>query len=231
VLIAITVFTDLKKEYPMPPASFDQASPYKLAVFISGTGSNMQAIHHAILDGTLTNTELALVVSNKADALGLEYARKHLIPTFTLNAKDFASPADYDQALLSELNALNIDFIALAGYLKILTPVLTTAYEGRITNIHPSLLPAYGGKNMFGAKVHASVLANGERFTGCTVHVVTDDVDSGPVLGQRTVPVLEEDTVERLALRVQAEEHELYPAVLDSFINQAQPVSSIEDYP
>jgi len=202
--------------------TFLQASPYKLAVFISGTGTNMQAIHRAILDGTLTNTELALVVSNKADAPGLAYARQHLIPTFTLDYKEFTSPADYDQVLLTELNALKIDYIALAGYLKIITPILTTAFEGRITNIHPSLLPAYGGKNMFGAKVHASVLANGEHYTGCTVHVVTDDIDSGPVLGHRTVPVLEEDTVERLALRVQAEEHELYPAVLDSFINQAQ---------
>ena len=203
-------------------ASLHQASPYKLAVFISGTGSNMQAIHHAILDGTLTHTELALVVSNKIDAKGLDYARTHLIPTFTLDPKEFTSPADYDQVLLTELNALNIDYIALAGYLKILSPVLTTAYEGRITNIHPSLLPAYGGHNMFGSKVHASVLANGERFTGCTVHLVTDDVDSGPVLGQRTVPVLAEDSVESLAKRVQAEEHELYPAVLDAFINQAQ---------
>jgi formyltetrahydrofolate-dependent phosphoribosylglycinamide formyltransferase len=202
--------------------TFLQASPYKLAVFISGTGTNMQAIHRAILDGTLTNTELALVVSNKADAPGLAYACQHLIPTFTLDYKEFTSPADYDQVLLTELNALKIDYIALAGYLKIITPILTTAFEGRITNIHPSLLPAYGGKNMFGTKVHASVLANGEHYTGCTVHVVTDDIDSGPVLGQRTVPVLEEDTVERLALRVQAEEHELYPAVLDSFINQAQ---------
>jgi phosphoribosylglycinamide formyltransferase 1 len=198
----------------------------KLAVFISGAGTNMQAIHHAILDGTLTNVELALVVSNKADAPGLAYARHHLIPTFTLDSKAFNSPEDYDQVLLTELHALHIDYIALAGYLKILTPVLTTAYAGRITNIHPSLLPAYGGKNMYGAKVHASVLANGEHYTGCTVHLVSDEIDSGPVLGQRTVPVLAEDTVERLALRVQAEEHALYPAVLNALINQTQAVLS-----
>ncbi len=196
----------------------------KLAVFISGTGSNMQAIHRAILDGTLTNVELALVFSNKANARGLDYAKSHQIPTLSLDAQLYPNADAYDNALLAELKGLGIDYIALAGYLKILSPVLTQAYTNRITNIHPSLLPAYGGTHMFGRRVHASVLANEERHTGCTVHVVTDEVDSGPILGQRTVPVFAEDTVETLAERVLKEEHDLYPKVLQNFINQEVPL-------
>ncbi len=196
----------------------------KLAVFISGTGSNMMAIHQAILDGALTNVELALVVSSRADAKGLDYAKSHGIPTLSLDATQYADSNAYDTALLEQLKCFEVDYIALAGYLKILSPVLTQVYTNRITNIHPSLLPAYGGTHMFGRRVHASVLANEERYTGCTVHVVTDEVDSGPILGQRSVPVLAEDTVETLSQRVLNEEHDLYPKVLQNFINQDVPL-------
>ncbi|XVJ51620.1 MAG: phosphoribosylglycinamide formyltransferase [Vampirovibrio sp.] len=202
-------------------------NPYQLAVFISGTGSNMQAIHRAILDGVLTHADLALVFSQKPQAQGLEYAREHHIPTLCLAPHDFDSPEAFDHALFSELQARQIDYIALAGYLKILTPILTTPYAGKITNIHPSLLPAYGGTHMFGNRVHASVLANAEKYTGCTVHMVTDEVDSGPILGQSRVEVLPDDTVESLARRVLREEHALYPLVLERFmLGQLEAVAS-----
>lgn len=184
----------------------------RLGVLISGRGSNLAAIQHAIEAKTLTEAEIAVVISNKTDAAGLAFAHSKNIPVaVTAN----------DDEILATLKQHNVEWVILAGYNRIIRPVLLNAYAERILNIHPSLLPAYGGKNMVGLRVHAAVLENQESQSGCTVHLVTEEVDGGPILGQRTVPVLPDDTPERLADRVLAQEHELYPIVIHQLIQKS----------
>lgn len=183
----------------------------RLGILISGRGSNLAAIQQAIETGQMTNATIAVVVSNKPDAGGLRFAASKTIPTAVVTEKN-------DAAILSILQAHQIDLLVLAGYGRILSQVLLDAYPNRIVNIHPSLLPAYGGRGMVGIKVHQAVLAAKETESGCTVHGVTAYVDGGPILGQARVPVLPGDTAEILAERVLAEEHRLYPKVLQTLI-------------
>lgn len=200
-----------------------QISKARLGVLLSGRGSNFAAIQKAIDAGTLTNAEIVLVISNHPDAVGLNVAQSHDIPTVTLEKQQFENRQAFDQAVVEALQAQQVELVILAGYDRILTSALLNAYPGRILNIHPSLLPAYGGKGMVGHKVHQAVVDNQESQSGCTVHVVTEIVDGGTILGQSSVPVLANDTAETLAVRVLEQEHQLYPRVIGEFIQHQLP--------
>jgi len=189
----------------------------KLAVFISGSGSNLQALIDAGKKGKL-EAEVALVVSSAPQAGGLSRAKKAGIPTFVYEEKEFTSKSDGTKALLEKLKTHKISFIALAGYLKLLAPEIIAVYRDRIINIHPALLPKYGGKGMYGSRVHEAVIAAHEKESGVTIHLVDEKYDHGRILKQIKVPVYENDTPEQLQQRIQKEEHRHYPIVLHKFI-------------
>jgi phosphoribosylglycinamide formyltransferase 1 len=186
----------------------------RLGILLSGRGSNLRAIAEAHQQGKLPEAEIAMVISNKAAAPGLTYAQSLGIPTAAIAAKNFETLEAYDQAILALLQEESVDLLILAGYMKILSSVLLNAYPNRILNIHPSLLPAYGGIGMHGMRVHEAVIKAGEKVSGCTVHLVTEDVDNGPILGQAQVILTAGETPESLASKVLAQEHQLYPKVI-----------------
>jgi phosphoribosylglycinamide formyltransferase-1 len=188
----------------------------KVAVLASGRGSNLEALLKAISKGELS-AEIVLVISNKAEAGALNVAREHGIPALYLNQDDFASADDFDQALLSALNKHKVEIIALAGYLKKISKRVIHAYKNRILNIHPALLPAFGGKGMYGSKVHQAVLDYGCKVSGVTVHLLDEEYDTGPPVLQRCVPVKHDDTLETLAARVLEVEHKIYAEALQLF--------------
>lgn len=190
----------------------------KLAVLISGRGSNMMAIYQAVTEG-LIDAELALVVSNRSKAAGLIYADDNKLNPTTLIKKKDESREAYDARLISLLKENDIDAVVLAGYNRIISDGLIEAFQNRIINIHPSLLPKYGGYKMVGDAVHQAVIENQETVSGCTVHLVTKEVDAGQVLGQAKVPVKQGDTVETLSERVLEQEHILYSRVLAEWIS------------
>lgn len=195
-----------------------QAGPFRLGVLLSGRGSNFLAIQEAIESGQLPDTQISVVISNHAEALGLQTAKEKQLPTAVFEKADFESRTALDEGITDCLKAHQVDLVVLAGYDRIISAPILAAFEQRILNIHPSLLPAYGGKGMVGLKVHQAVLANGERESGCSVHLVTAQVDEGPILGQSRVPVLADDTPESLAARVLAQEHQLYPSVIRQYL-------------
>jgi len=168
---------------------------YKLAVLISGSGSNLQAIIDAIEKEKIKNTMIALVISNREDAYGLERAKKHGIKNLVIKGND-------PDRLLRALKTHEIDSIVLAGYLSILPPDIIEAYNKKIVNIHPSLLPKHGGKGFYGIKVHQAVLASGDEYSGATAHLVDCGIDTGAVLVRGVIPVLPDDTAESLQKRV-----------------------------
>ncbi|CAN1325537.1 Phosphoribosylglycinamide formyltransferase, chloroplastic [Linum perenne] len=182
----------------------------RLAVFVSGGGSNFKSIHQACLDGSLPGDVVALV-TNKTDCGGAEYARNEEIPVLqfprTKDGADALSPT-------ALIRILEVDFVILAGFLKLIPVELIRAYPRAILNIHPSLLPAFGGKGYYGMKVHKAVIASGARYSGATIHFVDEHYDTGRILAQRVVPVLATDTPEDLAARVLHEEHKLYKEVV-----------------
>jgi phosphoribosylglycinamide formyltransferase, formyltetrahydrofolate-dependent len=198
-----------------------------LIILLSGRGSNFKAIHQAVLDGTIPNTTIGLVISNKPDAPGLAWAKDQGLNTLALPKQPDESREAYDQRLVKAIQPHQPDWLVLAGYNRILTDDFIHAFEGKILNIHPSLLPKFGGPGMVGLKVHQAVIEAGETESGCTVHGVTTIVDGGPILGQRTVPVLPDDTAETLAARVLEQEHQLYPAVLKKLVlpSTAHPIA------
>lgn len=189
----------------------------RVAVFISGSGTGLQAFIDAVKAGIL-KAEIAFVVSSRRDAYGLERAVKAGIDTFVFKLKKYDSPEAAGKDLLEKLREHGIDYIALAGYLKLLPVELVRAFRNRIVNIHPALLPKYGGKGMYGHFVHEAVLASGDKESGCTVHLVDEIYDHGKVLEQSKVPINPGDTPDTLAARIQAEEHRFYPRVLEKLI-------------
>lgn len=192
----------------------------KLAVFVSGGGTNLQAIIDGIEKGQITNTEIKLVVSNKKDVYALERARKHGIDTLVISPKDYEKREDFNEALLKGVNSYDLDFIVLAGYLVILPENLIKTYQNRIINIHPSLIPAFCGAGFYGLKVHEEVLNRGVKVTGATVHFVDEGTDTGPIILQKAVSVLEEDTPEVLQRRVMEEaEWVILPQAIDLIAN------------
>lgn len=185
----------------------------RLAVFISGSGSNLQSIIDRCADGTIP-AEVALVVSSSPEAYGLVRAEKAGIEGVVYRRKDFPDGRAADEHLLGLLASRRIDLIALAGYLKMVAPAVITRYRGRIVNIHPGLLPKYGGKGMYGHFVHEAVVKAREKETGVTIHIVDEIYDHGTILACEKVPVFPEDTPDELAKRVLKVEHTLYPRVL-----------------
>lgn len=189
----------------------------RLAVFISGSGTGLQSLIDASRRGDLS-AQIVWVVSSKRDAYGLTRAENESIETFVYRKKKYNTPQEATEDLLARLKAHRVDYIALAGYLKLLPSEVVRAFPGRITNIHPGLLPRYGGKGMYGIRVHEAVLAAGDRETGPTVHIVDEIYDHGKILEQVRIPVLADDTPESLSKRVLLEEHKLYPKVLEKLI-------------
>jgi phosphoribosylglycinamide formyltransferase-1 len=177
----------------------------RIAVFLSGRGSNFMAIREAIQRGDI-NADVGLVFSNKEDAPGLLKAREWGLETSFLNPKLFATREDYDQAIVGEIGKRDIDLVCLAGYMKVLTPQFCDAFKYRIVNIHPALLPSFPGLH-----VQQKAIDWGVRYSGCTVHFVAAEVDMGPIILQGIVPVLQDDTEETLAARILVEEHKIYP--------------------
>lgn len=186
-----------------------------LGVLISGRGSNLKAIIDAIERKTL-DASIAIVISNRADAPGLDHARKAGIETLVLSHKSFATREDYDRALVGELRKRNIGLVCLAGFMRLFSPVFVDAYPNRILNIHPSLLPKYPGLHP-----QQQALDDGATVSGATVHFVNKDLDAGPVVLQQSVPVVPGDTAETLAARILAVEHQLYPRAIKHVLDGA----------
>jgi len=183
----------------------------RLAVLVSGGGTNMQKILDRI-DGGEIRGEIVAVISSNSKAYALERARSRNIPTFVRALKDYAGGAERDAAILKILKEYRADYILLAGYLGIFTDALLTAYENRILNVHPFLLPAFGGKGYYGLKPHEAALERGVKLSGATVHFVNREIDGGPIVMQKAVPVLDNDTPEALQRRVMEEaEYVIFP--------------------
>ncbi|CAH9123335.1 unnamed protein product [Cuscuta epithymum] len=184
-----------------------------LAVFVSGGGSNFRAIQEAALQGTV-NGDVVILVTNNLDCGGANFARDRGIPVILFpkpnNTENGMSAGD----LVGSLREYKVDFILLAGYLKLIPSELIQAYPRSMLNIHPSLLPAFGGKGYYGMKVHKAVIASGARYSGPTIHYVDEEYDTGRILAQRVVPVLANDSADELAERVLNEEHKLYVEVV-----------------
>ncbi|KAI4453315.1 phosphoribosylglycinamide formyltransferase [Holotrichia oblita] len=189
----------------------------RLAVFISGSGTNMQSVIDASYAGRI-NAGVALVISSNYEAKGLDRAKKHGIDSYVCALKDFESNEMRDRRIMELLELYKIDLVVLAGYLGILTGELIDKYSNRIINVHPSLLPKYGGKNFYGLNVHnaviEAVMKAGEKESGVTVHYADKGIDTGPIIAQRRVPVLANDTADDLQKRVLEHEHELLVEVL-----------------
>jgi phosphoribosylglycinamide formyltransferase 1 len=188
----------------------------RIAVAISGHGSNLEALHYALKSGAAAR--IVVVISNRRDAGGLERARQWGVSTEVLT-----DPTD-EATWVALLQRYGVDLVVLAGYLKLVPANVIAAYRGRIVNVHPALLPAFGGKGMYGRRVHEAVLASGARETGATVHLVDEAYDHGATLAQARVPVLPGDTPELLARRVLQVEHRLLPAVVLAAAHAGHPV-------
>lgn len=192
----------------------------KVAVLVSGGGTNLQAILDSVDNGVITNAEISLVVSNKPGAYALERAAGKNIPSAVLVPKEFDSREAFGEALIATLKKAAIDLVVLAGYLVILPENFVKAYYGRMINIHPSLIPSHCGAGYYGLKVHESVLARGNKVTGATVHFVDEGTDSGPIILQKAVEVEEGDTPETLQKRVMEQaEWKILPKAIDMIAN------------
>ena len=191
----------------------------KLAVLVSGSGTNFQAIINAIKSGDLPDTEISVVISNKKEAYALKRAETENIKNIFVNPKDFSSNTDFDKKLVGIISDYHVDLIVLAGYTKILTSFFVNTFSNKIINIHPALLPDFGGKGMYGHKVHEAVLKSGIKESGCTIHFVTTEVDTGPIIAQKKVPVIENDNVETLSKRILKEEHKLLVEAINKVLS------------
>ncbi|MTI88408.1 MAG: phosphoribosylglycinamide formyltransferase [Balneolaceae bacterium] len=189
-----------------------------LVVFASGSGSNFQSIIDAIKNGEL-NAQITGLVSDRDNIQAIERAQQNRIPVYISNPASFNSQDMYAINLIKKLTEWKTDLIVLAGYLKKIPSSLIEAYPKRILNIHPSLLPKYGGKGFYGIRVHQAVLDAKEKESGCTVHLVTEEFDEGPVLDQIKVPVKPKDSPKDLANRVLKQEHKLYPEVIQNYLS------------
>ncbi|MBW2454300.1 MAG: phosphoribosylglycinamide formyltransferase [Deltaproteobacteria bacterium] len=183
-------------------------TPIDLGVLISGRGSNLQAILDAIASGELA-ARVRVVIANRPKAAGLERAAAAGVPTQVIGHRKYPDRQSFDAALVETLRAADVQWVVLAGFMRILTPVFLDAFPNRVVNIHPALLPSFPGVD-----AHAQALAYGVRISGCTVHLVNEGVDTGPILAQVAVPVREEDDHDTLAARILAEEHRLLVATL-----------------
>lgn len=188
----------------------------RIAVLVSGGGTNLEAILNNIEQGQITDTEVAVVISNKKDAYALERAKNHGVEGICISPKDFDNRSLFGEAMVETLRERKIDLVVLAGYLVILPAELIRAFEGRMINIHPSLIPSFCGKGYYGLKVHEDVLKRGCKVTGATVHYVDEGTDTGPIILQKAVEVMEGDTPEILQRRVMEQaEWKILPHAID----------------
>ncbi len=206
-------------ERPEPSYSDRQRQVKRIAVLVSGRGSNFEALLKATQAGRIAG-QIVVVGANRSDAKALETARAAGIATFCVPHRDLPRREDFDAALVAALEAQRPDLVVLAGFMRILTPVFVDFYSGRLLNIHPSLLPCYPGLH-----THERALADGVRIHGCTVHFVTSALDHGPIVIQGAVPVLPEDRPEELAARVLQVEHRIYPMAVQWFCEDRLTVS------
>jgi phosphoribosylglycinamide formyltransferase 1 len=190
----------------------------KIGVLISGRGSNMLALAEAVRDGRIPETKIAIVISNVPEAPGLQKAAELGLETVTLSHKG-KSREEHDRAMATELNARNVELICLAGYMRLLSPWFTREFPDRILNIHPSLLPAFPGLD-----AQRQALEYRVKYSGCTVHIVDELLDHGPIVEQAVVPVLPDDTVESLSARILMEEHRIYPLAVASILKRLSPI-------
>jgi phosphoribosylglycinamide formyltransferase-1 len=192
----------------------------RIAILVSGPsrGSNMQAIIEACRDGRIPDSAVVAVIGARDDAPALQKARALGVATAVVNPREFPEPDMYADALLWVLQKAQPDLICLAGYMRLLPAQVVQAYPMRIMNIHPALLPLFGGKGMYGLKVHQAAIDSGMKITGCTVHFVDEGYDTGPIILQRCVPIVDDDTPETLAARVLPLEHETYIEAIRLFV-------------
>ena len=188
-------------------------SKHILGILCSGRGSNMQSIMAAIKSGQI-KAEIGIVLTDKPEARALQVASEAGIKSVCVNRKECATQQEFEEKLVAELRAANVTLVVLAGFMRILSPYFVDAYRHQILNIHPSLLPSFGG-----AHAHRDVLAYGTKVSGCTIHFVDEGMDHGPIILQDTVPVLDGDTEETLAARVLEKEHILYPKAIELFVD------------
>lgn len=183
----------------------------RAAVFASGTGSNFEAM---MKKRDTLGCDIVLLVCDKAGATVLQKAEKYSVPVFVVDPKSFASKEDYEKEVVKQLKKYDVSWVFLAGYMRIIGPTLLKPFEGKIINIHPSLLPAFPGKDAIGDAFKAGV-----DITGVTVHFIDEGIDTGPIIAQESVPVLQNDTKETLKERIHAVEHELYPRVIKQLMS------------
>ena len=188
-------------------------SKHILGILCSGRGSNMQSIMAAIESGQI-KAEIGIVLTDKPEARALQVASEAGIKSVCVNRKACHTQQEFEEKLVAELKAANVTLVVLAGFMRILSPYFVEAYRHRILNIHPSLLPSFGG-----AHAHRDVLAYGTKVSGCTIHFVDEGMDHGPIILQDTVPVLDDDTEDTLAARVLTKEHILYPKAIELFVD------------
>lgn len=183
----------------------------RLAVLISGRGSNLQSIIDVSKKGMI-DAEIAIVISDKKDAYGLVRAKENDIPTLSLSPKDYKNREEFDKKVVEELNKHKVDLVLLAGFMRIVTPALIEPFRDRIMNIHPALLPSFPGLD-----AQKQALEHGVKFSGCTVHFVEEGMDEGPIIIQAVVPVMDNDTVDSLSERILKYEHKIYPIAVQLF--------------
>lgn len=192
----------------------------KVAVCVSGGGTNLQAIIDAIDNKTITNTEISAVISNNPGAYALERAKKHGIEAVCISPKEYADREAFNQAFLEKLDSYQADLVVLAGFLVVIPEIIVKKYKNRIINIHPSLIPSFCGTGYYGIKVHEGVLKRGVKVTGATVHFVDEGTDTGPIILQKAVLVKQDDTPEILQRRVMEEaEWKIMPKAIDLIAN------------
>jgi phosphoribosylglycinamide formyltransferase-1 len=188
-----------------------------VGVLASGNGTTLQAILDASQVPKSIGARVAVVISNEPQAFALERARKTGVDAVVVNHRNFDTRERFEEKLIEELDSREVDLVCLAGFMRILTPLFVRHYQGRMMNIHPALLPLFGGKGFYGNKVHRAALESGMKFSGCTVHFVTEETDGGPIILQAAVPILDDDTAETLAGRIHKKEHEIYPEAVKLF--------------
>ena len=192
----------------------------KIAVLLSGGGTNLQAIIDAIDNRTITNTEIKVVISNNKNAYALERAKNHGIEGLCISPKDYEDRAKFNEAFLEKLNSYEVDLVVLAGFLVVIPEMMIKQYRNRIINIHPSLIPSFCGTGYYGLKVHEGVLSRGVKVTGATVHFVDEGTDTGPIILQKAVEVQQGDTPEVLQRRVMEQaEWMIMPQAIDLIAN------------
>lgn len=198
----------------------------KLAVCVSGGGTNLQAIMDAIDNGTITNARIEVVISNNKNAYALERAKKHGIQSVCISPKDYESREAFNQDFLARLDSYQVDLVVLAGFLVVIPEAMIKNYRNRIINIHPSLIPSFCGTGYYGLKVHEGVLNRGVKVTGATVHFVDEGTDTGPIILQKAVEVKQDDTPEVLQRRVMEQaEWIIMPKAIDLIANGRVTVS------